>query len=92
MIARLEGVEAAGSALHYVAPVGEKDEYVARAMRNISPYHHADLAYRLIDAGQVRMRTTRRRPRHHQRGPGLRILDDLALQAVDRFDQLLGDH
>ena len=30
--------EAAASALHYVAPVGEKDEYVARAMGNIAPY------------------------------------------------------
>ena len=29
---------AAESALHYVAPVGEKDEYVARAMKNIAPY------------------------------------------------------
>lgn len=38
VIARLEGVEAAESALHYVAPVGEKDEFVSRAMRNISPY------------------------------------------------------
>jgi transcriptional regulator GlxA family with amidase domain len=38
LIARLEGVDAAESALHYVAPVGEKDEYVARAMRNITPY------------------------------------------------------
>jgi len=38
MIARLDGVEAAASALHYVAPVGEKDEYVARAMGNITPY------------------------------------------------------
>ena len=27
-----------GSALHYVAPVGEKEEYVERAMRNIAPY------------------------------------------------------
>jgi hypothetical protein len=44
MIARLEGVEAAQSALNCVAPVGEKDDYVARAMRNISPYLHADLA------------------------------------------------
>jgi hypothetical protein len=32
------------SALHYVAPVGGKDEYVARAMRNITPYLHQDLA------------------------------------------------
>ena len=29
---------AAESALRYVAPVGEKDEYVARAMRNVTPY------------------------------------------------------
>ena len=38
IIARTEGPEAARSALHYVAPVGEKDEYVSRAMKNISPY------------------------------------------------------
>jgi transcriptional regulator GlxA family with amidase domain len=37
VIARLQGAEAARSAMHYVAPVGEKDEYVARAMRNIEP-------------------------------------------------------
>jgi transcriptional regulator GlxA family with amidase domain len=44
IIARLEGTEAAESALHYVAPVGEKDEYIARAMRNITPYLHHELA------------------------------------------------
>jgi len=44
LIARLEGVEAAECALHYVAPVGEKDDYVARAMRNISPYLHEEFA------------------------------------------------
>ena len=38
MIARLEGVEAAKSALNYVVPVGEKDEYIERAMRNIMPF------------------------------------------------------
>jgi transcriptional regulator GlxA family with amidase domain len=38
VIARLEGVEAARSAMHYVAPVGEKDDYVARAMRHITPF------------------------------------------------------
>lgn len=38
VIARTEGVEAAASALHYVAPVGEKDAYVANALRCISPY------------------------------------------------------
>jgi transcriptional regulator GlxA family with amidase domain len=38
VIARLEGEEAARAALHYVAPVGEKEEYVARAMKNIAAY------------------------------------------------------
>jgi transcriptional regulator GlxA family with amidase domain len=38
IIARLDGVDAAEAALHYVAPVGEKEEYVSRAMRNITPY------------------------------------------------------
>lgn len=38
IIARSEGVEAAASALHYVAPVGEKEAYVANALRHISPY------------------------------------------------------
>lgn len=38
LIARVEGIEAARSALHYVAPVGEKDAYMARAIANISPY------------------------------------------------------
>lgn len=38
VIARLKGVEAARDALHYVAPVGEKDEFVARAMGNITPF------------------------------------------------------
>jgi transcriptional regulator GlxA family with amidase domain len=38
ILARTEGEEAARSALHYVAPVGEKEEYVERAMRNIGPY------------------------------------------------------
>src|ERR1700722_16095898 len=44
IIARLDGVDAAESALHYVAPVGEKEESVARAMRNITPYLRAGLA------------------------------------------------
>jgi len=37
-ISRLAGVETAQSAIHYVAPVGEKDEYVSRATRNVAPY------------------------------------------------------
>jgi len=40
MITRLDGIEAATSALYYVAPVGEKEDYVERAMRNITPYVH----------------------------------------------------
>jgi transcriptional regulator GlxA family with amidase domain len=38
IIARMAGREAAESALHYVAPVGEKEDYIARAWRNINPY------------------------------------------------------
>lgn len=38
VIARLEGLEAAKSALNYVVPVGEKDEYIERALRNITPF------------------------------------------------------
>lgn len=38
VIARLEGVEAARDALHYVAPVGEKEIYVERAIANIAPF------------------------------------------------------
>jgi len=38
IIARTQGVDAAAAALHYVAPVGEKDEFVARAMNNVLPY------------------------------------------------------
>jgi transcriptional regulator GlxA family with amidase domain len=38
VIARTEGVDAAAAALHYVAPVGEKEAFVARAMNHISPY------------------------------------------------------
>jgi transcriptional regulator GlxA family with amidase domain len=44
LIARLEGTDAAEAALHYVAPVGEKEEYVARALRNITPYLREGLA------------------------------------------------
>ncbi len=40
VIARLEGIDAASEALHYVAPVGEKADYVSRALRNITPFLH----------------------------------------------------
>ena len=38
IIARTEGLEAAKDALHYVAPVGEKDAYVSNALQRIAPY------------------------------------------------------
>jgi transcriptional regulator GlxA family with amidase domain len=38
LIARGEGIDAAAEAIHYVAPVGEKDEWVARTLRNVVPY------------------------------------------------------
>lgn len=38
VIARTEGLDAARAALHYVAPVGEKENYIERATRNIAPY------------------------------------------------------
>ncbi len=37
-IARLEGLDAAEAAIHYVAPVGEKEGYVERAMAAIAAY------------------------------------------------------
>ena len=38
IIARSEGLEAAASVLHYVAPVGEKEAFVQNALGNITPY------------------------------------------------------
>jgi transcriptional regulator GlxA family with amidase domain len=38
LIARSEGEAAAREALHYVAPVGEKDAYVERALAHVRPY------------------------------------------------------
>jgi transcriptional regulator GlxA family with amidase domain len=38
MIARTAGTAAAEAALHCVAPVGEKDSFVAKALANIRPY------------------------------------------------------
>jgi transcriptional regulator GlxA family with amidase domain len=42
VISRLVNEQAAQDALSYVAPVGEKDEYVARAMRAIARYLPAE--------------------------------------------------
>ncbi|MFI6832249.1 DJ-1/PfpI family protein [Kribbella sp. NPDC050241] len=38
IIARLHSLDAARDAMHYVAPVGEKGDYVARALGNVTPY------------------------------------------------------
>jgi transcriptional regulator GlxA family with amidase domain len=38
IIARLHSLEAAKDAMYYVAPVGEKDDYVTRALLNVTPY------------------------------------------------------
>ena len=38
IIARLAGIDAARDALFYVAPVGEKDEYVRRALHHVRPH------------------------------------------------------
>jgi len=38
IIAKSEGVDAAKNAMHYVSPVGEKDEYIERMLCNISSY------------------------------------------------------
>jgi transcriptional regulator GlxA family with amidase domain len=38
VIARTIGLDTAKEALHYVAPVGEKEVYVTRALENIVPY------------------------------------------------------
>ena len=38
VIARTAGLDAARSAMHYVAPVGEKDAYVSRALAHVQPY------------------------------------------------------
>ena len=38
VITRLLGRDEAEAALHYVAPIGEKQDYIDRAWRNIEPY------------------------------------------------------
>ena len=44
MMARGAGFEAAAQALHYAAPVGEKDAYVARLLDVVRPFIAADSA------------------------------------------------
>jgi transcriptional regulator GlxA family with amidase domain len=38
VIAKTEGLDAAAEAIHYVAPVGEKEEYVKKAISNIEKF------------------------------------------------------
>jgi len=38
VLARLDSSEAARAALHYVAPIGEKEDYANRALSHITPY------------------------------------------------------
>lgn len=38
VIAKTEGIKAAAEAIHYIAPVGEKENYVQKAMHNIEKY------------------------------------------------------
>jgi transcriptional regulator GlxA family with amidase domain len=38
IIAKFAGIEAAEAAIHYVAPVGEKDSTVAHSMSVVSPF------------------------------------------------------
>lgn len=47
VITRLLGRDEAVGALHYVAPVGEKQDYIDRAWRNIEPYLPAEIPARL---------------------------------------------
>lgn len=44
VIARLRGNEDAIAALHYVTPVGEKQDYIDRAWRNIAAYLPAEVS------------------------------------------------
>lgn len=44
MLARGDSLAAAREALHYVAPVGEKDAYVARILERIAPFVAAERA------------------------------------------------
>jgi len=38
LIARVRGLEAAQQAIHYVAPIGEKEDYIRRIAGHIEPY------------------------------------------------------
>lgn len=51
IIARTQGREAAAAALHYVAPVGEKEAYVANAFRHLDPYLQPAVEPQPIAAG-----------------------------------------
>jgi transcriptional regulator GlxA family with amidase domain len=50
IIARTAGVEAAAAALHYVAPVGEKEAFVENALKHITSYLPAVASEASIEA------------------------------------------
>ncbi|RSM72832.1 AraC family transcriptional regulator [Kibdelosporangium aridum] len=53
VIARLVSLKAAEAAVHYVAPVGEKEDYIARALRNATPYLAEDAGDRGVSFEEV---------------------------------------
>ena len=55
VIARLVGMQEAEKAIHYVAPVGEKEPYVDRAMGHIGKY--LDANRRIFEPGRARLGT-----------------------------------
>lgn len=55
LIARLCGEDEAVAALHYVAPVGEKQEYIDRASRKIAPYLNVSPREPHADDGRIRL-------------------------------------
>ncbi|KGI68523.1 DJ-1/PfpI family protein [Mycolicibacterium rufum] len=55
LIARLCGEDEAVAALHYVAPVGEKQEYIDRAWRNIAPHLNVSPRAPHADDGRIRL-------------------------------------
>jgi transcriptional regulator GlxA family with amidase domain len=60
IIARLDGTESARNALHYVAPVGEKEEFVSRAMRHVTPFLEEGESFRLSEWSRRRSHTPHR--------------------------------
>ncbi|GIJ30025.1 hypothetical protein Vqi01_51870 [Micromonospora qiuiae] len=96
IITRLRGTEAAEGALHYVAPVGEKEEYIKWALRNIDsgrvchspaarPGRHVGHGYRpdSVGSGSIAVELSRIRYRRApiwQAGPATRSTSPTIVQ------------